>query len=177
VQIELEGVLARVDRFAGGSQASLVVDDAARTHPRTVRTFTIIAWLLVLEAALSLALLVTAVALATHGDHVPLIVWPRAIAVLGITLSLFYFCLRARSGRYWAYRRLSLFSRIFPVVALVLAAVPGLYPIWMTFEQVVFALVLIGIGLYLRSAHMRAVFARPDAAVRRRRAPGASPDA
>ncbi len=79
-------------------------------------------------------------------------------------------------GYYWAYSRLRLFSRIFPIVTLVIAAIPGLYPLWMTIEQIVFSLLMIGIGDILTTDHMRETFPRPD---RPERGPdtGAAPDA
>jgi hypothetical protein len=43
----------------------------------------------------------------------------------------------------------------------VIAAIPGLYPLWMVTEQIVFSLILIGVADYLDSDHMRAAFPRP----------------
>ena len=54
-----------------------------------------------------------------------------------------------------------LFSRIFPVVTLVIAAIPGLYPLWMTIEQIVLSLLLIGVGDILTGDAMREAFPRP----------------
>ena len=51
-----------------------------------------------------------------------------------------------------------------PARTLVLAAIPGLYPLWMVTEQIVFSLVLIGVADYLDSDHMRSVFPRPKRA-------------
>jgi hypothetical protein len=78
-----------------------------------------------------------------------------------MTVTLFYFAWRAQLGFYWAYSRLRLFSKIFPVVTLVIAAIPGLYPFWMVTEQIVFSLILIGVADYLDSDHMRAAFPKP----------------
>ena len=69
---------------------------------------------------------------------------------------------RARAGWYWAFRRLQLFSRIFPIVALVLAAIPGLYPFWVVTEQILFAILLIGVSDYLQSDAVRAAFPKPS---------------
>ncbi len=88
-------------------------------------------------------------------------VWFRGIAVLGITATLFYFAWRATKGYYWAYSRLRLFSKIFPIGTLVIAAIPGLYPFWMTIEQIVFSFLLIGVGDLLTTDHMREAFPRP----------------
>ena len=50
----------------------------------------------------------------------------------------------------------------FPVITLVMAAIPGLYPLWMVSEQIVFSLIMIGIADFLTSDHMRSTFAAPD---------------
>ena len=86
----------------------------------------------------------------------------RCLVVLAITTTLFYFLWRARAGWYWAFRRLQLFSRIFPIVALVLAAIPGLYPFWVVTEQILFAILLIGVSDYLQSDAVRAAYPKPQ---------------
>ncbi|WP_426624554.1 hypothetical protein ACPPVW_00150 [Leifsonia sp. McL0607] len=102
-----------------------------------------------------------ALVLTLDGALVPFAVWMRSVVVLGMTVTLFYFAWRAQKGYYWAYARLRLFSKIFPVVTLVIAAIPGLYPFWMVTEQIVFSLILIGVADYLDSDHMREAFPRP----------------
>jgi hypothetical protein len=102
-----------------------------------------------------------AVVLTLDGVAVAFPVWMRSVIVLGMTVTLFYFAWRARAGYYWAYSRLRLFAKIFPVVTLVIAAIPGLYPLWMVTEQIAFSLILIGVADYLDSDHMRSVFPRP----------------
>lgn len=156
----LEPLLLRLDRIAGGRRATETADDALVGHPRTRRAFRWIAWLLVVETAIGASALVIALVLAASGEEVVFAAWMRILVVLGMTLTLFYFAWRAQRGFRWAYSRLRLFSKIFPVVTLVLAAIPGLYPLWMVTEQIVFSLVLIGVADFLDSDHMRAVFAR-----------------
>ncbi|MDN4595800.1 hypothetical protein [Leifsonia virtsii] len=157
----METLLARLDRIAGGRHAGYRVPDEARDHPRTRRAFTVIAWLLALELVIGLSAVVVAVVLTAGGVQVGFAVWMRSVIVLGMTVTLFYFAWRARAGYYWAYSRLRLFAKIFPVVTLVIAAIPGLYPLWMVTEQIVFSLILIGVADYLDSDHMRASFPRP----------------
>ncbi len=156
----LEPFFRRVDRLAGGRNSALRVDEEPLRHPRTRRTFVAIAWLLVLELAIGIAAVVIALVLAAHGTPVQWSVWLRTVVVLGMTATLFYFAWRASLGYYWGYSRLRLFSKIFPVITLVLAAIPGLYPLWMVTEQIVFSLVMIGVADYLDSDHMRSVFPR-----------------
>jgi hypothetical protein len=90
----------------------------------------------------------------------------RLVVVLAMTMTLFYFAWRAQRGFYWAYSRLRLFSKIFPIVALVTAAIPGLYPLWMITEQICFSLILLGIADYLSTDHMRAAYPKPARAPR-----------
>lgn len=157
----METLFARLDRIAGGRHAAYTVPEEGRAHPRTRRAFTVIGWLLAAELAIGLAAVVIAVVLTLDGVAVAFPVWMRSVIVLGMTATLFYFAWRAQKGYYWAYSRLRLFAKIFPVVTLVIAAIPGLYPLWMVTEQIVFSLILIGVADYLDSDHMRAVFPRP----------------
>jgi hypothetical protein len=157
----------RIDRLAGGRQGGYLIREDMRHHPLTVRSFRWIRWLLVAETLVGLTAIVIAVVLTRAGIAVPWAVWFRATVVLLITLTLYVFAWRAQLGYYWAYDRLRLFSRIFPVVTLVIASIPGLYPLWMVIEQIVFSLLMIGIGTVLSSAHMRAAFPKPAKRARR----------
>lgn len=159
--MDIERWLSRIDRIAGGSKAGLRADPERMAHPRTRRAFTAIFWLLLAEFVLGLAAVVIAVVLAARGEHVPFSVWMRGLVVLGMTATLFYFAWRARAGYIWGYSRLRLFSKIFPVVTLVIAAIPGFYPLWMVTEQILFSLILIGVADYLDSDHMRDAFRAP----------------
>jgi hypothetical protein len=161
----MHSLLSRLDRIAGGRHAAYTVPEEGRDHPRTRRAFVVIAWLLAAELLIGLAAVVVAAVLTFDGTAVPFAVWMRSVVVLGMTVTLFYFAWRAQQGYYWAYSRLRLFSKIFPVVTLVIAAVPGLYPLWMVTEQIVFSLILIGVADYLDSDHMREAFPRPGRGV------------
>ena len=157
----MENLLRLVDRVAGGRHADYTIPEESRDHPRTRRAFVVITWLLVVELLIGVAAVGVAVALQLNGQRIPWAVWMRSVVVLGMTATLFYFAWRAQRGYYWAYSRLRLFSKIFPVVTLVIAAIPGLYPLWMVTEQIAFSLILIGVADYLDSDHMRAAFPRP----------------
>jgi len=158
--VNVESVLLQIDRIAGGRHADHTISEQMRTDPRTRRVFVAVTWLLVLELFIGSAALVVPVMLQMR-QEVPWIVWMRLAVVLAMTMTLFYFAWRAQRGFYWAYSRLRLFSKIFPIVALVTAAIPGLYPLWMVTEQIFFALILLGIAEYLSSDHMREAYAKP----------------
>ena len=157
----LEPLFRVVDRAGGGRLAGRTIQEDLRDHPRTRRYFVGILWILAAEIVVGVAAVIIAFTLAARGEPVTWAVWFRSVAVLAITLTLLYFAWRASLGYYWAYSRLRLFSRIFPIVTLVIAAIPGLYPLWMTIEQIVFSLLMIGIGDILTTDHMREAFPRP----------------
>jgi cation transport ATPase len=158
--VNVENVLLEIDRIAGGRHADHTISEQMRTDPRTRRVFVAVTWLLVVELVIGTAALVVPVMLQMRHE-VPWIVWMRLVVVLAMTMTLFYFAWRAQRGFYWAYSRLRLFSKIFPIVALVTAAIPGLYPLWMVTEQIFFALILLGIAEYLSTDHMREAYAKP----------------
>jgi hypothetical protein len=160
--MSFEPIFVKLDRVAGGRHSALLISDSSRAHPKTRRAFIAITWLLVVELLIGIAAVVVAVVIASQGTELPWAVWLRSVVVLGMTTTLFYFSWRAQKGYYWAYSRLRLFSKIFPVITLVLAAIPNLYPFWMVTEQIVFSLILIGVADYLDSDHMRASFPKPD---------------
>jgi hypothetical protein len=157
---KVESLFLRLDRIAGGRASSRVISDQLRDHRSTRRTFAGIRWILAAEIVVGLVAIVIAIVLDARGYHVAWAVWFRSVAVLGITVTLFYFAWRASKGYYWAYSRLRLFSKIFPIVTLVIAAIPGLYPLWMTVEQIIFSFLLIGVGDLLTTDHMRDAFPR-----------------
>ncbi len=159
--MNVERALLEIDRVAGGRHGDYTISEEMRTDPRTRRVFVAITWLLVTELVLGTGALAVPVLLHMRGDDVPWVVWMRLGVVLAMTTTLFYFAWRAQRGYYWAYSRLRLFSKIFPVVALVTAAIPGLYPLWMVTEQIVFSLILLGIADYLSTDHMRVAYAKP----------------
>ena len=158
----LEDLLLRLDALAGGRQSGIRIEDTDRAHPATSRAFVWNIWLLALQLLIGVAAVVIALVLFAQGHEVPFSVWMRTVIVLGMTATLFYFAWRASLGWRWAYQRLRLFAQIFPVITLVLAAIPGLYPTWMVTEQIIFSLIMIGIADFLTSDHMRHAFRKPE---------------
>ena len=167
--MNVESILLEIDRLAGGRHADHTISEEMRTDPKTRRAFVAITWLLAAGFLLGIVAVVVAIVLHVRGDEVPLVVWMRLVVVLAMTMTLFYFAWRAQGGFYWAYQRLRLFSKIFPIVALVTAAIPGLYPLWMITEQICFSLILLGIADYLSTDHMREAYAKPTRAPRSRK--------
>ena len=164
--MNLEPLFLKIDRVAGGRHVDYTVEPEQLNTPKIRRAFVAITWLLAAEFVLGVLAVVIAGVLVLDGQSVPLAVWMRGLVVLGMTLTLFYFSWRAQKGYYWAYSRLKLFSKIFPVVTLVMAAIPGLYPVWMVTEQIIFSLIMIGVADYLSSDYMRDAFPKPVARAR-----------
>jgi len=158
--MNIESLLLEIDHLAGGRHGDHTISEEMRTDPRTRKVFVVVTALLVVELVLGASALVVPVLLGKR-QEVPWIVWMRLIVVLFMTITLFYFAWRAQRGYWWAYSRLRLFSKIFPIVALTTAAIPHLYPVWMVTEQIFFALILLGIAEYLSTDHMRAAYAKP----------------
>ena len=150
-----------VDRTFGGRHGHFLVDRHELDHAKTQRAFRWVYWILSAEVAVGLAAVGIAVVLQLRGAEVGFAAWFRGVVVLGMTLTLFFFAWRARHGFYWGYQRLRLFSQIFPVVSLIVATIPGLYPYWMVVEQIVFAVLMIGVADVLTSDHMRVAFMSP----------------
>jgi len=150
-----------IDKLAGGRQGHYVIADPMRDHPRTKRAFRWIQWILAAEVVVGLSAIVVALVLESQGIHVEFAVWFRGLVVLFMTLTLFFFAWRAQLGYYWGYQRLRLFSQIFPVITLIVATIPGLYPYWMVIEQIIFAVLMIGIADFLTSDHMRDAYPSP----------------
>ncbi|GIG55123.1 hypothetical protein [Demequina activiva] len=153
----------RLDRLAAGRQASTRVSADALGHPRIRLTFRWVLAMLVALVAIAVATVATAAWLDEHGEDVALIGWMRGVIGLVLSTTLFYFWLRARDGYVWAWTRLTLFSKIFPLVTLAIAAVPALLPVWMVTEQIVFSMVMLGMAWALDSRRMRTAFTAPAA--------------
>ncbi|WP_026556166.1 hypothetical protein [Arthrobacter sp. 35W] len=147
-----------IDKLAGGRQGHVVVDADILEHPKTRRSFRWVQSILALEVLVGATALVIAAVLQSTGQAVGFPVWFRGVVVLFMTLTLFFFAWRAQQGFYWGYQRLRLFSQIFPVITLIVATIPGLYPYWMVIEQIIFAVLMIGVADVLTSDHMREAF-------------------
>lgn len=102
-----------------------------------------------------------AIELTVTGTAVNGVVWWRLIVIFVIAATLFYFWFRARSGLWWAYSRLRLFSIVFPCVAIGTCLIPGLYPAWMIVEQVTFSVLVLVVFGVLSSPPVREAYRKP----------------
>ena len=167
----LESFFLLIDRLGGGRDWQHEVPGAA--VPAARRGLIAVSWVLAVCLLLGVGTVVAVFWMFLHGAEITLPVWIRGLVIAGITASLFYFVWRAWIGKYWAFRRLQLFTRVFPIVALGLSAIPHFFPGWMIIEQLVFAALLIVAAVILSTPAMREAFPKPDRA--RRGAPRAAP--
>ncbi len=154
----VEPLLKFLDVVGAGRQARRRGDEEAVESGRVRRAFAAVMVLLAVVAAVDFVAAIVAFSL-------PEVSWlprMRSVIVLLITLSLFYFVWRSSAGYWWAYSRLRLFSIVFPVVTAVLALIPGLYPTWMTVEQLAVCVVLVAVAVILFSAPLRQAYPRPE---------------
>lgn len=154
----MERVLDQLDRLAAGRHAGARVPADALARPGIARAFGWVLVMLVALVAIGVVTIATAAWLDGHGETVALVGWMRGVVGLGLTVTLFYFWWRARDGHVWAWKRLTLFSKIFPLATLAVAAVPDLLPAWMVTEQILFAMVMLAMAWTLDSRAMRAAF-------------------
>lgn len=165
-----------IDKLAGGRHGHYVISETMRDHPLTHRAFRWVNGILALEVLVGLSAIVIALILEIRGTPPGFAVWFRGIVVLFMTLTLFFFAWRAQAGYYWGYQRLRLFSQIFPVITLIVATIPGLYPYWMVIEQIIFAVLMIGIADFLTSDHMRDAYPSPKRLAERAAASEQAPE-
>jgi len=154
-------LLRPLDRLAAGRHRDRLAPADVVGHTSATRIFRGMRLMLLVELIVGVVAAIAAVVLTARGYEVSTAVWLRTCGVLAITVTLYYFAVRAAEGYYWAYQRLRLFTIVFPIVTLVTASIPGLYPLWMTIEQVIFSLILIAVGDLLASAPLRIAFPRP----------------
>ncbi|WP_345437669.1 hypothetical protein [Microbacterium gilvum] len=158
--MSLDEVLLRVDRLAAGRQRDVRIPADRLDSPALHRDWLVVRVLLGVAIMLGVSAVGIAFWLTLQGVPEPVLVWFRSVVVLGLTGGLGYFSFRAEQGWLWAYSRMRLFSFVFPAVTLVIAAVPGLYPFWMTVEQVAFAAIMLTVGAILSTRRMRTAYRR-----------------
>ncbi len=119
-------------------------------HPRAARPLW---WLCALYA---LATLVT-LAVLLWNRHDPTIAtreaWTHALIVCAFAAVLLTVVRRAATGARGAVRRLRIISVVLPVVSLLEAVIPGLFPTWMRLEQLLYAALLLAVALLVRAPH------------------------
>ncbi|MBE7189620.1 hypothetical protein [Jatrophihabitans endophyticus] len=148
-----------MERLAGGRLADVTVEVPNRPEiRRLLRAARVVIVLCITIAALGVAIALRTTRVLTAPA---LIVDARSGVLLAITSSLLFLHARAQHGQVWAFRRLAGFSRIFPLIALGVAAVPGLLPVWARSEQLALAAFCTVLAVVLSRPPLLAHF-RPD---------------
>jgi phosphatidylserine synthase len=129
--------------------------NARPTEPRTRRSFRTVQLLGWSYLGLSVLALVVIFLLRNHPAEVNDTAWIRAIIVAATAVLLIVFVERMTGGSRGAHRRL----RFISIGIAVIVAIPGMLPLWMTLEQSVCGLLMIGVALVVNGRHLRELFA------------------
>ncbi|WP_326568798.1 hypothetical protein VSH64_44815 [Amycolatopsis rhabdoformis] len=129
-------------------------------HPRSVSAFRTARLLVVAYLTLSVLTVVAVVLLRNNVTMVTDAVWVRTVIVVASALLTFSFTVRAARGSRRAFLRLRLTSGIMLVAIVVIASLPGAFPVWLRIEQGACGLILLGVVLIVNGRHLRSLFAR-----------------
>ncbi|WIX79319.1 hypothetical protein QRX50_00425 [Amycolatopsis carbonis] len=129
-------------------------------HPRSVSAFRTARLLVATYLTISLLTVVAVVLLRNNAAMVTDAVWVRSVIVAASGLLTLSFTVRAARGSRRAFLRLRLTTGIMLVAIVVIASLPGAFPVWLRIEQAVCGLVLLGVVLIVNGRHLRSLFAR-----------------
>lgn len=99
-------------------------------------------------------------------DSVPVAVWVRVTAMFVVALLVLFFTTHMYRGKRWAYIRVKWFAIGGTIGFVLVAALPGPFPVWMRAEHAVQALVFAAMAWLVTRPRMRAFFAKPASAAR-----------
>ncbi|MFI5615301.1 hypothetical protein [Amycolatopsis sp. NPDC051903] len=140
--------------------ASTAVSHEELNHPRSLSAFRTTRLLVLAYLTLSVLTVGAVVLLRNNHTMVTDAVWVRTVIVVASALLTLTFTLRASKGSRRAYLRLRLVTGVMLVALVVIAALPGAFPVWLRVEQGVCALLLLGVVLTVNGRHLRSLFAR-----------------
>ncbi|HWD07117.1 MAG TPA: hypothetical protein VG674_32220 [Amycolatopsis sp.] len=129
-------------------------------HPRSRAAFRTAKGLVAAYLTVSVLTVGAVVLLRDHPTLVTDAVWVRTVIVVASALLTLSFTVRAGRGSRRAYLRLRIVSAIMLVALVVIAALPGAFPVWLRIEQGACALLLLGVVLTINGRHVRSLFAR-----------------
>lgn len=109
--------------------------------------------------ALSILTLLVIAVLRDDNGAVNSAVWTRGAVVMASSLVSLSFVLRAASGSRRAFLRLRIASAVMVVAIAAIVASPGSFPVWLTVEQGVCGLLLLGVAVLVNGRHLRSHFA------------------
>lgn len=101
---------------------------------------------------------VAIVLLRNHTAVVDSAVWIRGTVVVASAVAMLMFTVRAAHGSRRMYLRLRIVSAIMVAAIAVIAAMPGILPLWMRIEQGVCGIILIGVVALVNSRPVRSLF-------------------
>ncbi|MET7997712.1 hypothetical protein ABZU76_43195 [Amycolatopsis sp. NPDC005232] len=139
---------------------SATVSHEALNHPRSLSAFRKTRLLVIAYLTLSVLTVGAVVLLRNNAAMVTDAVWVRTVIVVASALLTLSFTLRTSKGSRRAYLRLRLVTGLMLVALVVIAALPGAFPVWLRAEQGLCALLLLGVVLIVNGQHVRSLFAR-----------------
>ncbi|MEV6900455.1 hypothetical protein [Amycolatopsis sp. NPDC051372] len=139
---------------------SAAVSHENLNHPRSLSAFRTTRLLVIAYLTLSVLTVGAVVLLRNNSAMVTDAVWVRTVIVVASALLTLSFTLRTSKGSRRAYLRLRFVTAIMLVALVVIAALPGAFPVWLRAEQGVCALLLLGVVLIVNGRHVRSLFAR-----------------
>ena len=139
----------------------MIIQSLTREHldpPQTRAPFRRVKLLVSGYLTVSAATFVAIVLLRDHTAVVDSAVWIRGTVVVASAAAMLMFTVRAARGSRRMYLRLRIVSAIMVVAIVVIAAMPGILPLWMRIEQGVCGAILIGVVALVNSRPVRSLF-------------------
>ncbi len=131
-------------------------DLARRTAFRPV--LILLAGFLVVSAVMEAVLIV----LTTTRGAIDSAVWTRCSLVLGSSIILLLFAVRAARGARRSWLRVRIISPIVVTAVVVVVAIPGFLPDWVRLEQGVCGALVLGVVILVNRPRARALFPRAE---------------
>lgn len=127
-------------------------------HPDTRRAFGKVKILVAAYGALSVAVLIAVLVLASTGHAVTGFMWGRAAGLFASAAVTYWLTVLAARGKRWAYLRVRIISMIVPVALIAMDMIPGILPAWFVAIQVAGALVIAAAAFIVNGSGLRAAF-------------------
>lgn len=118
-------------------------------------------WLIRCFLGLSVLTLLACALLRQHAALVTPAVWVRGTIVVGSALVLTALAARSARGSARAFLRLRIISAVVATALVVIAALPGVFPVWFRVEQAVCGLLLLSVVFLVNGRRLRSTLCEP----------------
>ncbi|AWN31140.1 hypothetical protein [Streptomyces sp. NEAU-S7GS2] len=141
-----------------GTASHTTAETAHLNRPHPHRAFGRVKALVAAYGALSAAVLITVVVLASTGHTVTAFMWGRSAGVLASAAVAYWLTVLASRGARGAYLRVRIISVVVPIAIVAIDMIPGALPPWFVLMQVGCALVLGATAFLVNGSGLRAAF-------------------